>query len=530
VSETDQPTIQRRVGEILNRWPAVGLAFGVVRDGSLEFFSTHGLADIATRTPVTEDTVFRIASITKTFTAIAVMQLVERGLVDLDAPANDYLRAYQLVPREPGWRPATVRQLLTHTAGIDEQVPRSAALLRDFGVSVELGRPVPTLTEYYGGRLLLGAEPGTRFRYSDHGPATAGQIVEDVSGQPLDRYLREHVFQPLGMTHTDLVRSEVVARGLATGYVLRARGPRAVTERQAVMAAAGGAFSTPRDMARYLHALLGGGANEHGSVLEPATLAAMFEPQYQPHPRLAGVGLAFLRGTAGGHLLVEHQGTLPGFKSQIFLAPDDGVGVMAFTNGTRRGETWLPVETAGVLDLLLGVPDPGIRTDVPQHPEVWGELCGRYPVAVPLSDVRIKAFLGSGFEVFVRGGRLHLRFMSPIPPLYRGFPLHPDDEKDPYAFRIQFGGFGMATIPLQVVFSRDPGSGAIWIHVDLQSVSARQQLTPTGPRRRVIGALALAGAAVAARRVLRSGAPEERRTPGRPVASTVIRKDPSWTP
>ena len=127
-----------------------------------------------------------------------------------------------------------------------------------------------------------------------------------------------------------------------------------------------------------------------------------------------------------------------------------------------------------MLDLLLGVPEPAIRTDVPQRPEIWGELCGRYRVAVPFSDVRIKALLGSGFEVFVRGGRLHLRFLSPIPPLYRGFPLHPDDEKDPYAFRFQLEGLGMATLPIQAVFSRDPDSGETSIHVDLMSVSARK--------------------------------------------------------
>jgi CubicO group peptidase (beta-lactamase class C family) len=506
VRAIDRPTIQRRVDEILNRWPAVGLAFGVVRGGSVEFFSAHGLADIDTGTPVTEDTVFRIASITKTFTAIAVMQLVERGLVDLDAPANDYLRAYRLVPRDAGWRPATVRHLLTHTAGIDEQVPRSAALRRDFGVSVAMGRPVPTLAEYYRGRLVLGAEPGTRFRYSDHGPATVGQIVEDVSGRTLDDYLREQVFSPLGMTHTDLVRSERVSPGLATGYVLRAGGPRAVPERQVVTAAAGAAYSTPRDMARYLEALLGGGANAQGSVLGPATLATMFQPHYQPDPRLPGIGLAFLRTIAGGHLVVEHQGILPGFKSQIFVAPDDGVGVMAFTNGTSRGETWLPVETAGVLDLLLGVPGPTIRTDVPQHPEIWGDLCGRYPVDVPFSDVRIKAFLGSGFEVFVRGGRLHLRILSPVPAMYRGFPLHPDDDKDPFAFRMELAAFGTAALPIQVVFSRAPDSGAMTIHVDLMSVSAERQPAPRTPGRWVTGALALAGSAAVARGVVRSRA------------------------
>ena len=86
-------------------------------------------------------------------------------------------------------------------------------------------------------------------------------------------------------------------------------------------------------MARYLAALLGGGANEHGPVLRPATLATMFEPHYQPDPPRAGRRPGVLAGHLGGHLAVEHQGILPGFNSQIFLAPDDGVGVMAFTNG-----------------------------------------------------------------------------------------------------------------------------------------------------------------------------------------------------
>ncbi len=86
--------IADHVGELIYRRPAVGLAVGVVRDGGLAFFERHGLADIESRRPISEDTVFRIASITKTFTAIAVMQLWERGLVDLDAPCNDYLRAY----------------------------------------------------------------------------------------------------------------------------------------------------------------------------------------------------------------------------------------------------------------------------------------------------------------------------------------------------------------------------------------------------------------------------------------------------
>jgi CubicO group peptidase (beta-lactamase class C family) len=112
--------LDARVDEILNRRAAVGLVVAVARPRSPAVFCTRGLADIGARTPVTEDTVFRIGSITKTFTAIAVMQLWEQGLVDLDAPANDYLRAFELVPGDPRWRPATVRHLLTHTAGLPE--------------------------------------------------------------------------------------------------------------------------------------------------------------------------------------------------------------------------------------------------------------------------------------------------------------------------------------------------------------------------------------------------------------------------
>jgi CubicO group peptidase (beta-lactamase class C family) len=208
MAKVNELELKARVDEILNRRPAVGFALGVVRNRSLEFFYRHGVADVASNTPVTANTVFRVASITKTFTAIAVMQLWEQGLIDLDAPANDYLRAYQLVPGKAGWRPATVRHLLTHTAGIGEQVPRSGMLRRDFGESVKLGRRVPSLAEYYGGGLHLDAEPGTMFRHGHHGPSTLGQIVEDVSGTSLDRYLREHVFDPLGMADTTLVRSE----------------------------------------------------------------------------------------------------------------------------------------------------------------------------------------------------------------------------------------------------------------------------------------------------------------------------------
>ncbi len=498
--EIDQLEMKARVNAILNRWPAVGLAMGVICNGRLESFHGHGLADIASNTPITEDTVFRIASITKTFTAIAVMQLWEQGLVDLDAPANDYLRAYKLIAAKASFRPATLRHLLTHTAGIREVLHLPGLLrMRDLGETVKLGRPVPALSEYYSGGLRIHAEPGASFMYTNHGFATLGQIVEDLSGKSLDRYFREHIFEPLGMVDTDLVRSERLYSRLATGYDLRSNGAKPVTDYELIPVGAGGAYSTPRDMARYVAALLGGGANEYGSVLKPATLATMFAPHYQPDPRIPGMGLAFFRANLGDHLAVEHDGILPGFDSQIFLAPDEGVGVMAFANGAKRGMHWLTPEVGAVLKQLLGVADAVIRTDVPQHPATWTDLCGWYRFSAHFTDPARLA-MGPGAEVLVRQGQLMVRFLSPIPALFRGFPLLPDDDKDPYVFRVAFPWFGIGTG--RVIFSREPEVGTTAFHLDFAPMSFEKQSATKNPRlwaTGALGALAVAGTAIALR-------------------------------
>jgi CubicO group peptidase (beta-lactamase class C family) len=491
--------LKDRVDEILNRHPAVGLAVGLVRDGRLEFVYRHGLADVASHTPVTEDTVFRFGSITKTVTAIALMQLVEQGLVDLDAPARDHLRAYRLIPAKTGHRPPTVRHLLTHTAGLPELVYASRAFRPILGETVRYGQRVPTLAEFYRGGLRLVAEPGTRHTYSNHGFATLGQIIEDVARQPLGRYLREHVFDPLGMVDTELARSDRVGSRLAMGYALRSDGPHLVSDCDLITVGAGGIYSTARDMARYVAALLGGGANEHGSVLKPETLASMFAPQYRPDPRVPGVGLAFFRHDVGGHLVVEHDGLMPGFGSQIALAPDDGVGIVAVTNGARSTKAWLGAEVWAMLRHVIGASDDAIRTDVPHRPEVWPDVRGWYAFRGSFRDAQ-RWFI-PGAEVVVRRGRLMLRPLTPIPALSRGLPLHPDDDTDPLVFRIDLSALGVGTS--RVVFSREPGAGVTSFHLDFAPLSFDKQPATRNPRpwgAGALGAVAAAATATAVRR------------------------------
>jgi hypothetical protein len=377
------------------------------------------------------------------------------------------------------------------------------------GWSASAGRPAPSLAEYYRGGLRIDVEPGTKWAYSNHGFATLGQIVEDVSGVPFDRYLRERVFGPLGMESTDLFRSERVRARLATGYALGSRGLEMVADREMVTAGAGSVCSTASDMARYVAALLGGGANEQGSVLRPETLALMFEPHYQPDLRIPGMGLAFFRDEVGGQRTVGHDGIWKGFRSDMVLAPDAGVGVLALANtgwfDPRGAPT--PVVNA-LLRHLLDLPDDAVSTDVPEHPEIWSDLCGWYSFGPGVLTDPQPRMLGAGVEVVVRRNRLTLRGQTPIPAVRRGLRLYPDGD-DPYAFRIDLSAVGPGTSRL--VFGREPGGEVTALHLGVFPMSLQKRPDVRNPRPWVTGALVAGATALAVCRRRTRGA--QRRYP-----------------
>jgi hypothetical protein len=166
-----------------------------------------------------------------------------------------------------------------------------------------------------------------------------------------------------------------------------------------------------------------------------------------------------------------------------------------------------------LLRTLLDVPDEVVRTDIPHHPEVWEELCGRYRLPPRTSDLRQRLLIAGGAEVFVRGGRPMIRWLMPIPALYRGLALHPDDEDDPYVFQVDLSGLGMGTV--RVVFGRDIASGTPAIHADLAGQPVSLVRRPTarmaGPWLSAsLAALVVAAATRPARR--RGGRSEEART------------------
>jgi CubicO group peptidase (beta-lactamase class C family) len=456
--ELREPQLAEITVRVLDRWPSAGIAIAVVRATGLAWFHGRGLADTEWRVPVTENTVFRIGSVTKTFTAVAIMQLWEQGLVDLDAPVSRYLQAFELVPTKPGLGPVSLRHLLTHTAGIGYW-PRPSDLLRPrLGSGVESVRPIGSLAQLYHRGLPYEVEPGTKWMYSNHGFAVLGQIVEDVSGVPFDRYLRSEVFDRLGLEHTDLVPSDRVRPQLATGYVLTRHGLAAVPRHGVPTPGGGAVYSTARDMARYASALLAGGSNDAGVILKPATIETMFHPHFQADPRVPGVGLGFDLSEEGGRRMVGKDGVVSGFLSFMTLAPDHGIGVIVLTNtgGLDSRGAAVPLGDA-ILRHLLSLPRSAIPDDLAPHPEVWAELCGWYGLMPgPMTNAFMRLVMGAGAEIRVRGGHLLLQPLSPIPALRRGLRLFAADPGDPYVFPVDMAGVGKP--PMPVVFVKSAGT------------------------------------------------------------------------
>jgi hypothetical protein len=212
----------------------------------------------------------------------------------------------------------------------------------------------------------------------------------------------------------------------------------------------------------------------------------MFAPQYRPDARIPGMGLGFFRTEVGGHQVAEHQGVHPGFHSHLAVAPDAGIGVIVFTNGARDPMFWLSTEADDLLGAAMEVPAEGGRDKVPLQPEAAAELVGWYRLDGPWSDLRKRVFMGAGAEVFEHGGAPRMRFLSPVPNLYRGFALEADDPHDPDVFRVDLDEAGTS----RVVFRRTDDGRVASLVLGMMPIELRRQPRHTNPRLWIDGLLA----------------------------------------
>ncbi len=302
-----------------------GAVFVLVKDGRLTIAKGFGYADRERELPVVPDkTAFRVASVSKLFTATAVMQLHERGRLKLDEDVNHYLKAFQLP--EPFATPVTLANLLTHTGGFDE---------RTIGTTARTREEVQPLGRYLAARMpACSLPPGDVTSYSNHGIALAGYIVEETSGVPFARYVGENILEPLGMRHSSFDPGEELESALAVGYDYEKDTDtyRPVRRTYRNDSPAGALVATGTDMAAFLIAHLQDGRFGQKRILAEATAREMHRQHFTQHPRLPGCAYGFFERFENGRRGLEHSGDFSGFASLLFLLPAEGVGFFVSCN------------------------------------------------------------------------------------------------------------------------------------------------------------------------------------------------------
>ncbi|MEZ4868555.1 MAG: serine hydrolase [Caldilineaceae bacterium] len=314
-----------------------GAAIAVVKDGKLFFAKGYGYADLAHKTPVDpEQTIFRIGSVGKNFTWTAVMQLVEQGKLDLDADINRYLD-FRIPETYP--QPITLKHLMTHTSGIEDRWLES--------VSSNESELVPArewLVANFPGRVR---PPGAAAGYSNYNAMLAGYIVARVAGKPYAQYVQEHIFAPLGMTHSsaDSPLPTDLRQFASLSYTYSDDAFHAFPDYLAQPAVIPSGFhqASVTDMARYMIARLEGGfygdASTEARILEESTAQAMLTTLYTPDPRLRGTAYGLFDFSDNGQWTLGHEGYAPVMSSELLLLPDQHLGVFVVYNslGAREG-------------------------------------------------------------------------------------------------------------------------------------------------------------------------------------------------
>ena len=348
-----------------------GLSIAIVDDQQIVWAEGFGMADPHAKKPATAATVYRIGSVSKLFTDIAIMQLVERGELNLDAPVTDYLPDFK--PHNPFGTPVTLRQLMSHRSGLLREPP--------VGNYFETSQPSLAATVRSLNDTELVYAPNTHTKYSNAAIAVVGYLLEAQSHQPFAKYLKSSVLDRMGLTHSSFEPDPTVISNLARAEMWTYDGLTFDAPTfQLGMAPAGSMYSTVTDLGHFLSVLMARGQTDHGVLLQPKTIEQMWSPQF-PNPGGRVFGLGFIVRSVDGHRLVGHGGAIYGFATTLDLLPDDKVGVVvtatkdAVNAVTERiGEETLKL----VLDQRAGKPLTLPPTSSAVSAEIGRALVGRY--------------------------------------------------------------------------------------------------------------------------------------------------------
>lgn len=318
-----QRFLDEELPRYVERFDVPGATASIVVPEGEVLTSAAGTADASTGRALTADTPLRVASISKSFTAVAVLQLIDQGAFTFDTPVEQVLPSDVVLDHHDGWRAVTIRDLLTHTAGFEERLA---------GTTTEPGAPAADLHTYLrDARSRMIYPPGTVVSYSNYGYALLGLVVQTASATPFTQRLDGGVFGPLGMSHTTFTSSDDVS-GLAMAHRRGEAGPEPAPAVGMAEFPAGGAISTAQDMGRFMGWLL---AENHTPVLSQASALGMLTRHAGAHPELPGSGWGTWERFVPGvrTTVIGHDGDLTGTHSAYVVLPGEGVGLFLSVDG-----------------------------------------------------------------------------------------------------------------------------------------------------------------------------------------------------
>ncbi len=434
-----------------------GIGIGVVRGAELVHAEGFGWADIAAKDPYTPDTRHRIGSITKTMVGLCAMALVDEGRLSLDASIPSLLPD---ITFHGHGDTLTLWHLLTHTGGIGE-APNVSDLTKPFDKLFAETDPATPLADLYPDGITIEVPPGSKWAYANHGFTLLSEIITRIEGDPLPAIVARRVFEPLGMSSSDLL--DEPHADLAHGYS-QAPTPeaRSLLDLMGVQlesdepvdghnlpgkfvrvwgnGGAGAVQSTVRDMATYATALLG----DSRGIVRPETFAAMTGSQYRPDPRLPGWGLSFSVQDIGPHRSFGHGGAIfGGWNSYLAVFPDLDTALVFHTN--LMSEEYDSIFVPRLVRAFLNIEDAPL--DVSIDPMVLQTAPGVYeiPDAAPLTNFRPR-FNPGRLQVKAEDGAL--RLYSRRGAWKDGARLLPADPSDPEVFAVEAEGYPRSRLVL----------------------------------------------------------------------------------
>ncbi|HEX8035950.1 MAG TPA: serine hydrolase [Ktedonobacterales bacterium] len=348
-----------------------GATVAVVKDGQLLLAKGYGAADMARGIPVQADaTLFRVGSVSKLFTWTAVMQLKEQGKLDLNADVNKYLKTFQIPDTYPR-HPITLAHLLTHTAGFEDRGIGTGAHANQMQpLGVWLAHNIPA-------RVRL---PGQVTSYSNYGATLAGYIVEQVSGQPFDTYIEQHILQPLGMSHSTF-RQPVppsLAADVSVGYSFGGGTYTAQPFEYVAPWPAGSMSATATDMANFMIAHLQNGRFGDTRILQDATAREMHAQHFTNDPRVPGFAYGFYESRLAGQRIIGHLGDTQWFHSELALLPEHNVGIFVSVNSINGQSAPAALVEAFVDRYYGGGPKALPPTALPGYADRAARIAGSY--------------------------------------------------------------------------------------------------------------------------------------------------------